>query len=113
MTAAVGLLYNAGPWSGSLIGKRTGEVRQADYDATKPAAYDTYKTAAYTNTDLSFAYRFSKPGMGISMLKLQLNVFNLFNHQDVTSISPAKNVAFDQYTFQAPRSFQVSVKADF
>ncbi|GAB3452964.1 TonB-dependent receptor [Massilia terrae] len=113
MTAAIGLLYNDGPWSGSLIGKRTGEVRQADFDASKPAAYDTYKTAAYTNTDLSFAYRFTKPGMGISLLKLQLNVFNLFNHQDVTSISPAKNAAFDQYTFQAPRSFQVSVKADF
>lgn len=113
MTAALGLLYNAGPWSASLIGKRTGEVRQADYDPAKPLAYDTYLTKAYTNTDLSLAYRFTRPGMGIRMLKLQLNVFNLFNHQDVTSISPAKNVAYDQYTFQAPRSFQVSLKADF
>lgn len=113
MTAALGLLYNDGPWAASLIGKRTGKVRQADYDAAKPAAYDTYLTGAYTNTDLSIAYRFTSPGAGMSSLKLQLNVFNLFNKQDVTSISPAKSAAFDQYTFQAPRSFQVSARADF
>ncbi|MES2129156.1 MAG: TonB-dependent receptor [Pseudomonadota bacterium] len=113
MTAAAGVLYNEGPWSASLIGKRTGEVRQADYDASKPAAYDLYKTAPYTNTDLSVAYRFTELGLGIKTLKLQFNVFNLFNKQDVTSISPAKAVAFDQYTFQAPRSVQISAKADF
>jgi iron complex outermembrane receptor protein len=113
MTAALGLLYNAGPWSASLITKRTGEVRQADYDPAKPAAYDTYLTAPYTNTDLSIAYRFAYPGMGMKNFKLQFNVFNLADKQDVTSISPAKTAAFDQYTFQAPRSFQVSVKADF
>lgn len=113
MTAALGLLYNAGPWSASLITKRTGEVRQADSDPAKPAAYDAYLTSPYTNTDLSLAYRFGHPGMGIKNLKLQFNVFNLANKQDITSISPAKTAAFDQYTFQAPRSFQVSVKADF
>ncbi|MES2264316.1 MAG: TonB-dependent receptor [Pseudomonadota bacterium] len=113
MTAAIGALYNAGPWSASLIGKRTGTVRQADYDAAKPAAYDLYKTAAYTNTDLSVAYRFTGLGMGIKTLKLQFNVFNLFDKQEVTSIAPGKTVAFDQYTFQAPRSVQLSAKADF
>jgi hypothetical protein len=35
------------------------------------------------------------------------------NKQDVTSISPGKTLAFDQYTFQAPRSVQISAKADF
>jgi iron complex outermembrane receptor protein len=113
MTAALGLLYNAGPWAGSLIGKRTGAVYQADYDPTKPAAYDTYRTGAYTNVDLSIAYRFANPGMHLRGLKLQLNVFNLAGKQDVTSISPGKTAAGDQYTFQAPRSFQVSARADF
>ncbi len=113
MTAAVGLLFNSGAWSASLIGKRTGSVRQVDYDATKPAAYDFYKTAAYTNTDLSVAYRFRNIGLGIKALKLQLNVFNLFDKQEITSISAAKSALFDQYTYQAPRSVQISAKADF
>jgi iron complex outermembrane receptor protein len=113
MTAAAGLLFNGGPWSASLIGKRTGAVHQVDYDATKPSAYDLYKTAAYTNTDLSVAYRFAGIGMGIKSMKLQFNVFNLFDKQNVTSISPGKSVQFDQYTYQAPRSIQMSVKADF
>jgi iron complex outermembrane recepter protein len=113
MTAALGLLYNDGPWAGSLIGKRTGAVYQADFDAKAPAAYDAYRTGAYTNTDLSIAYRFANPGMRLRTLKLQLNVFNLFDKQDVTSISPGKTVVGDQYTFQAPRSFQVSLRADF
>jgi iron complex outermembrane receptor protein len=113
MTAALGLLYNDGPWSASLIGKRTGSVHQVDYDAAKPAAYALYKTAAYTNTDLSVAYRFHTVGMGIKNLKLQFNVFNLFDKQEITSIAAAKVAQFDQYTYQAPRSIQLSAKADF
>jgi len=113
MTAALGALYNNGPWAASLISKRTGKVRQVDYDATKPLAYDQYLTPAYTNTDLSVAYRFDKPGMGMKALKLQFNVFNMFNQQKVTAIATGKTAATDQYTFQAPRSYQVSMKADF
>ncbi|MCG2585786.1 TonB-dependent receptor [Massilia sp. TS11] len=115
MTAALGALYHAGPWSASLIGKRTGKVRQVDYDASKPAAYDSYQTPAYTSTDLSLAYNVERPGLGIGVksLKLQLNVFNLQNHQAIVNISTGKTVAFDQYTFQAPRSYQVSLKAGF
>ncbi|MES2149490.1 MAG: TonB-dependent receptor [Pseudomonadota bacterium] len=113
MTAALGALYNGGPWSASLIYKRTGEVRQVDYDPTKPAAFDQYLTSAYANIDLSVAYRFQNPGAGIKTLKLQFNVFNLLDRQGITSISTGKTAAFDQYTSQAPRSFQVSAKADF
>lgn len=113
MTAALGALYDSGPWSASLIYKRTGEVRQQDYAAANPAAYDTYKTAAYNNIDLGIAYSIPHPGAGLKRLKLQFNVFNLGDSQQVTSISPAKTVAFDQYTYQAPRSYQFSAKADF
>jgi iron complex outermembrane receptor protein len=113
MTAALGALYNEGPWSASLIAKRTGAVHQTDFDAAKPANYDLYRTTAYNNVDLSLAYRFANIGLGIKTLKLQFNVFNLLDKQGVTSISPGKTVAFDQYTFQAPRSVQVSAKADF
>lgn len=113
MTAALGALYNAGPWSASLIWKRTGSIYQQDYDATNPTAYDRYRTAATTNADLSLSYRFTGLGMGLKGLKLQLNVFNLMDKQDITSISPGKTVPGDQYIFQAPRSYQVSAKAEF
>ena len=113
MTAALGGLYNAVPWAASLIYKRTGSVRQVDYDAAKPAAYDTYLTPAYGNTDLSVAYRFSNIASGIKTFKLQFNVFNLMNNQAVTSISAGKTAAGDQYQYQAPRSYQISAKADF
>jgi hypothetical protein len=46
-------------------------------------------------------------------LKLQLNVFNLLNSQQVTAIAPGKTVALDGYTYQAPRSMQVTAKLDF
>lgn len=113
MTAALGALYNAGPWGASLIWKRTGRVYQADYDASNPTAYERYRTAATSNTDLSLSYRFAEVGYGLRSLKLQLNVFNLMNKQDVTSISPGKTIAGDQYIFQAPRSYQLSAKAEF
>lgn len=113
MTAALGGLYYQGPWSASLIYKRTGETRQAEYDSAKPADYDYYKTAAYSNTDLSLAYTIKNPFAGAKALKLQLSVFNLTNKQDVTAISPGKSRAFDQYVYQPERSFQISAKADF
>lgn len=113
MTAALGGLYSQGPWFASLIYKRTGAVRQAEFDPAKPAGYDLYRTQAFSNTDFGIGYTIANPGAGAKALKLQLNVFNLFNRQDVTSISPAKTVAFDQYLYQAPRSIQVSARADF
>ncbi len=113
MTAALGALYNSGPWGASLIFKRTGRSYQQDYDAANPANYEAYRIGATTNTDLSLSYRFTALGWGVKGLKLQLNVFNLMDKQDVTSISPAKVAKYDQYVFQAPRSWQLSAKAEF
>ena len=118
MTAALGGLYRQGPWSASLIYKRTGMSRQTEYDKTKPADYDYYKLAAYNNTDLSVAYTIkdlgrSGMGIGAKALKLQLNVFNLFNRQDATAITAASNKLYDQYLYQPVRSFQLSAKLDF
>ena len=113
MTAALGVLYSSGPWSGSMIFKRTGSSYQSDYDATRAAAYDYYKIPAYDNVDLGLAYTFRKFDFAMKALKLQVNFFNLFNKQGVVSISPGKTVAGDQYTYQAPNSVQVSAKAEF
>ena len=113
MTAAAGLLFSSGPWASSFIYKRTGANYQQDFDATKPASYDYYKVAAYNNADLGASYTFRNLDIGTKALKLQVNIFNLFDQQRVTSISPGKVLAGDQYVFQAPRSVQVSVKVDF
>jgi len=113
MTAAAGALYKSGPWAASLIYKRTGANYMQDYNAANPAAYDFYKLAAYNNVDLGTSYTFRHIADNFKALKLQVNVFNLLNQQKVTSISTGKVLAGDQYTYQAPRSFQLSVKADF
>jgi len=112
MTAALGTIFNHGPWSASLIFKRTGAAYQQEYDAANPAVYEQYKVAAYDNLDLGVSYTFDRlPALGARSLKLQLNVFNLTNRQEVTSISGTG--AYAQYTYQAPRSLQLSAKAVF
>ena len=113
MTAALGAIYNNGPWGGSLIFKRTGAVYQQEYDATKPANYDYYRTLAYDNLDFGASYTFTGLGPFVKALKLQANIFNLLNQQHITSISPGKTLVGDQYLYQAPRSFQISARLTF
>lgn len=113
MTAAAGLIYTQDSWASSFIYKRTGENYQQDFDPAKPASYEFYKLAAYNNADLGASYTFRNLAEGFKALKLQLNIFNLFDRHKVTSISPGKTLAGDQYTYQAPRSYQVSLRADF
>ena len=118
MTAAVGGLYSQGAWSGSLIYKYTGAVRQKDFDATKAAIggvpyFDYYQTPAYGNLDLGVAYTIKNFGTFAKSAKVQFNVFNLLDSQTVTSISTGKTLPYDTYIYQAPRSVQVSLKAEF
>jgi len=123
MTAAFGALYSHDVLSGSLIYKHTGKVRQVAYSApaapteatlaTAAANYNYYQTAAYGSLDFGVAYAFKNPGVFAKSLKLQLNVFNLLNDQSVTAMGAGKTQLLDTYTYQAPRSVQVSLKADF
>jgi len=114
MTAALGALFAQGPWASSLAFKRTGAVYQKDF--TTQAYYDYYKTAAYDNVDLGVSYSMKNVAT-FKAVKVQLNVFNLSNSQKTTAISAASSTvagsAYDTYIFQAPRSAQISVKADF
>ncbi|NDD13187.1 MAG: hypothetical protein EB072_11225, partial [Betaproteobacteria bacterium] len=68
-------------------------------------------------TDLGVSYNFGKIFPDTKSAKLQLNIFNLFGQQRVTSIAAGSDTAInstsDQYLFQAPRSFQVSGKVEF
>ena len=75
--------------------------------------FDYYQTPAYGNVDLGVAYTIRDAGLFAKALKLQFNVFNLTNSQAVTAISTGKTLPLDTYIYQAPRSIQVSVKADF
>lgn len=116
-TAALGLLYNANAWSGSLIYKHTGSVRQKEYDPAKGPIngtpyYDYYQTAAYGTLDLGLAYTLQNgQGMG-KKVKIQLNVFNLLDSSAVTSVSTGKTLPYDTYVYQTPRSVQLSLKVD-
>jgi iron complex outermembrane recepter protein len=118
MTAALGGLYNKGALSGSLIYKRVGTVYNTDYASTQAAGYyDYYKAAAYGNLDLGVAYNIKQPSAFGKNIKVQFNVFNLQNSQKITGVTAANKTTqgnvYDTYIYQAPRSFQVSLKADF
>jgi iron complex outermembrane receptor protein len=113
-TAALGTLYSQGAWSGSLIYKVNGPVRQNDFSAsTGIASYDYYQTPRYGTLDLAVAYTLSGNSPFGKKVKLQLNVFNVLNSDAVTAITTGKTTAYDTYVYQTPRSFQVSLKADF
>jgi iron complex outermembrane receptor protein len=117
-TAALGALYSEGPWSGSLIYKMTGPVRQKDFSATKAAIngaayYDYYQTPSYGTLDLAVAYALKGASPIGKNLKLQLNLFNVLDNSAITAISTGASVAYDTYVYQTPRSFQISLKADF
>jgi iron complex outermembrane receptor protein len=118
VTAALGGMYSAGPWTGSLIYKYTGAVRQKDYDPLKAAIggvpyFDYYQAGGYGTLDLGVAYTIKNPSSFARSLKLQFNVFNLLDSHAITSISTGSSLPYDTYVYQTPRSVQVSVKADF
>ena len=125
MTAALGGIYNQGPWASSLIYKRVGAVNQIDKAVGQPVlngkpAYDFYQTPAYGTVDLGVAYTLKNVTSFSKSLKLQFNVFNLLNSGGVTAITPGKFAAgqttpsaYDTYVYQAPRSVQLSLRADF
>ncbi|MET3136079.1 iron complex outermembrane receptor protein [Undibacterium sp. GrIS 1.2] len=107
MTAALGLLFNQGPWNASLIYKQVGDQYAVN---NEPAAY---KIDGYGNTDLNAAYTFGDLGSMIKKLKVQFSIYNITNSQKVTAISTGATMALDQYQWQAPRSYMVSLKGYF
>jgi len=99
-TAAYGLLYRNNDWSISLSDKRTGRQWAVEGEVA------AYEIPAYDQTDLSVVRKFGR-------YRIEGAVYNLFDTQPVTSITPGKTVPYDQYRFQTARNFQVSLKANF
>jgi outer membrane receptor protein involved in Fe transport len=63
------------------------------------------------------AYSFTNLGTMLKKLRVQLSVYNLTNSQKVTAIYPANSDGTtdptDQYQWQAPRSYMVSLRGTF
>jgi len=114
-TTALGVLYNAGGWSGSIVSKRVGSSYALDDGG--------YKMDPNTSTDLNIGYTFDNPGMGAKSMKLRFGLYNLFNRQDVIAVKPVNTTvgsakygqpaAGDTFLYQPERSFMASLNVAF
>jgi iron complex outermembrane receptor protein len=107
-TAGMGMLYRQGPWKGTLLGKFVGYQYAA--------AGNTFRIAPYSTVDGNISYTFKlNNDYAFKDVTTQFAVYNLLDHQAITSYSPSGSTpsSSDQVTFQAPRSFMVTVKANF
>ncbi len=107
MTAALGLMYNEGPWNASMVYKLVGKQWALNNEP------DAYKIDAYGNADLNVAYTFAHLGSFVKAVKLQASVYNLTDSRKVTAIATGATTALDQYLWQAPRSVMLSAKVTF
>jgi iron complex outermembrane receptor protein len=103
-TVGLGVLYKHGGWTASIIDKYVGEQWAQD---SQPS---NFHINGYHQADLSVEY-------AISRYKISAQVQNLFNSRAVTSITPLNKTnvisPYDQYYWQAPINFQISLKASF
>jgi iron complex outermembrane receptor protein len=102
-TQGAGVLYNHGPWSGSLLFKRVG----SQIMNTNP---ESWVVNPYNTMDVAGAYDFGK-------FKLKLQVSNLADHRAVDLIKPVNKTSapspFDQYYYQSGRNAQLTLIAKF
>ena len=110
-TYSLGELFSQGNWNESLIYKHVG-TQCAPKLATPNLCGSTTNLPAVDNIDLNASYTFTElPTPYLKRLKLQLSVFNLTNKR--TLIEADAPLSTSQSQWEAPRSFMVSVKADF
>jgi iron complex outermembrane receptor protein len=104
-TAALGALYNHGPWQGSLSYKLVG-AQVAQYTAGGQAL----ELHRYGTLDASVSYDFGH-------LKLKLAAFNLLDDRAITNFSGTdafySPTSTGLYQFQAGRQVQATVQAKF
>jgi iron complex outermembrane receptor protein len=113
-TAGVGLLYRSDDWTASVSDKYTGVAWADNYQS------DHYKMPGYNSTDAKVTRTFGH-------VRLEASIFNIFDSRAATFIKPnkqssaghntladqVKNVPFDQYFYQAPRSFEVGLRYSY
>jgi len=100
ITTGAGVLYNAYGWNASLLYKHIGEQLDSHLGG---------QLTPINNVDLNVAYTFTGlTSWGVKGLRVQGSVFNLTNSRKVTSYTDPVTPS----TWQAPRSFMLSLKAD-
>ncbi len=109
-TWAAGVLYKSARTNASLLYKQTGWTPQQNFDPTKAPIngtpyYQYYSTQPYGNLD--FALKFLFPHYHV-----QFNVYNLGDSTKITSVKPGKPIAYDTYTYQTPRSLNITLGFD-
>jgi iron complex outermembrane receptor protein len=112
-TAALGLLYNQGPWQGSLIDKYVG-VRYGDSE-------DTYRLSAYQTADAAANYTFNLSDHAVKNVKIGVMVQNITDRKTIyfldgytSGSTPSGYANGNPLFFTLPgRSFEVNLKASF
>jgi iron complex outermembrane receptor protein len=113
-TEASGLVYKTDLFKISLINKLVGQQYS---DATNT---QFYKLGAYDNTDFKASVTFGQ-------FELGLGLYNLFNERNLLSVGindsatvganvhdlTGRGASLDQYYFQPPRSYQISLTGRF
>ena len=103
-TYGVGLLFKKGGWTASLIDKYTGEQWGQDNQPSN------FHIPGYHQADFSVSYAWNR-------YKVMVQAQNITNSQAVTSITPNLKTntvsPYDQYYWQAPANYQVSLKVAF
>jgi iron complex outermembrane receptor protein len=106
-TFGIGVLLKKGPFAASIVDKYVGEQWAADGTATTGPIWHVN---GYHQADVSVSYSYDR-------YKLEAQVQNIGNSQAVTSIGPLNKgfspSPYDQYYWQAPVNFQISLKASF
>ncbi|MQQ99964.1 TonB-dependent receptor [Glaciimonas soli] len=115
-TAALGVLYAAGNWHASLIGKYIGTQyrNSAAKDAATGINYaEGAKLGGYTVTNFALDYVIPKAISGFASAKLQFGINNITDNQAVTDIKLNKTPALTTYSFVAPRNYFTSLTLGF
>ena len=99
-TAAGGVLFKHGPLRFSLIDKYTGKQFGADGEAA------AYRIPGYNDAIVSARYTFG-------IVRVGIEVDDLFGSKRATNISPGKTALFDQYFYQPGRSITGDITVTF
>jgi iron complex outermembrane receptor protein len=104
-TAALGVLYNQGPWQGSIIDKFVG-VRYGDQG-------DTFRLGGYATADAAVNYSLTQSFMAVKNAKLGVTLQNIADRHSIYFYNGTSAIGAPLYFPLPARSFQVNLSASF
>jgi len=110
-TAALGLIYNRGPWYASLVGKYIG----SNYGAIDTKNNNTPVYVIPSSTIVNAAVNYTLESAGVLPLgtKVGLQVFNLFNNTKINSYAGSTGNGIPLFYTNAGRSVMVNFSVPF